>query len=73
MYQQKCVKDGITHVLIGMAGQDITYHPYSTTDWSQYHDQQYGYATIYANKTYLHFIYYHNSDDKIADQFVLQK
>jgi hypothetical protein len=73
MYQQKCIQNGVTHVLIGMAGQDITYHPYSTQAWSQYHDQQYGYATIFANKTYLHLRYYHSSDNTIADQFVLQK
>ena len=73
MYQQKCVQDGITNALIGMAGIDLDSRPYSTTDWSQYHDQQYGYTTIYANKTYLHFRYYHNSDINIADQFILQK
>ncbi|CAF3835614.1 unnamed protein product [Adineta steineri] len=73
MYQGKCVQDGITNVLIGMAGQDLTILPYSTQEWSQYHDAQYGYTTIFANKTYLHLIYYHNDDNKIADEFILQK
>ena len=39
----------------------------------KYHDQQFGYTTIYANQTYLHMTYYHDSDDQIADQFILQK
>jgi hypothetical protein len=73
MYQKKCVDDGITNALIGMAGIALDSRPYSTTDWSQYHDQQYGYTTIFANKTYLNLRYYHNSDNNIADQFVLQK
>ncbi len=73
MYQQKCVDDGITNALIGMAGIALDSRPYSTTDWSQYHDQQYGYTIISANKTYLHFRYYHTSDNNIADQFILQK
>lgn len=73
MYQNKCIQDGITNVLIGMAGQGLTINPYQQQDWSLYHDEQYGYTTIYANKTYLHFKYYHNSDNMIADQFILQK
>ena len=73
MYQQKCVSDGITHVLIGMAGQDIDSGEYSGAEWSIYHDQKYGYSQIWANRTYLHFTYYHNDKDAIIDQFVLQK
>jgi hypothetical protein len=73
MYQQKCIKDGITNVLIGMGGRDLDAEPYSTVEWSEYHDQQFGYSTIYANKTHFCFIYYHNSDNGIADQFILQK
>ncbi|CAF2126035.1 unnamed protein product [Rotaria magnacalcarata] len=73
MFQQKCVSDGITHVLIGMAGQDIDSGQYSGAAWSIYHDQEYGYSQLWANRTYLYFSYYHNSDDMIADQFTLEK
>ena len=73
MYQNKCVSDGITHVLIGMAGQTLEHGKYRPVEWSKYHDAQYGYTTIYANQTYLHFTYYHSNDDKIADQFILRK
>ncbi|CAF1079501.1 unnamed protein product [Rotaria sordida] len=73
MYQRSCVEDGVTHVLIGMAGQNLDSGVYSTVPWSKYHDQQFGYTTIFANQTYLHLTYYHNSDDSIADQFVLMK
>jgi hypothetical protein len=73
MYQNKCVSDGVTHVLIGMAGQNLDGAKYSGAEWSKYYDQQFGYTTIFVNQTYLNFTYYHNSDDKIADQFELKK
>ena len=73
MYQQRCVPDGITHVLIGMAGQDLDNGTYSGAEWSIYHDQEFGYTQLWANQTYLHFTYYHNIDDALADQFTLQK
>jgi hypothetical protein len=28
---------------------------------------------LWANRTYLKFIYYHDADDAIADEFVLNK
>ena len=73
MYQQKCVSNGITNVLIGMAGQNLDKGSYVTTEWSKFHDQQFGYTTIFANRTYLHFTYFHSDNDQIADQFNLQK
>ncbi len=73
MFQNKCVSDGVTNILIDMAGQDLEYDKYRPVEWSQYHDIEFGYTTIYANQTYLQFTYYHDSDDQIADQFQLQK
>ena len=73
VYQNKCVKDGVTHVLIGMGGHELTNGFYLPIQWSIYHDIQFGYTHISANKTYLTFNYHHTSDDKIADQFYLNK
>jgi hypothetical protein len=73
MYQGKCVSDGVTHILIGMAGQDLDAGKYSSAAWSKYHDQQFGYTTIFANQTYLQFSYHHDTDDQIVDQFDLRK
>jgi hypothetical protein len=73
MYKNKCVADGVTHVLIGMSGQTLFYNPFAATEWSKYHDVQFGYTTIFANETYLRFAYYHNKDNKVADQFELRK
>jgi hypothetical protein len=71
MFQHKCIHHGIVQVLIGMAGQSLDSGSYSGVKWSLYHDQQFGYTTIYVNQTYLYFTYYHGSDDCIADQFIL--
>jgi hypothetical protein len=73
MYREQCVNDGITHVLIGMAGHNLDFDTYTGAKWSLYHDQQFGYTQILANRTHLHFVYRRNVDDAIGDQFILQK
>ncbi|CAF1045225.1 unnamed protein product [Adineta steineri] len=73
MYQHQCVENGITQILIGMGGHDLTYGNYSGTKWSLYHDIDFGYTHIWANKTYLIFNYYHTHDDHLVDQFHLNK
>jgi hypothetical protein len=73
VYQQQCVQDGVTHILIGMGGHDLTKGTYAPADWSVYHDIDFGYTHIWANKTQLTFSYYHTKDDKLADQFQLKK
>ncbi len=73
MFQGKCIDDGITNLLIGMAGQDLTQASYKSAGWSKYHDKEFGYSQIWANRTYLYFKYYHNVDNALADQFVLRK
>lgn len=73
MYKNTCVADGITNVLIGMAGIGLSTMSPSPASWSRYHDEQFGYTAIIANRTHLHFRYHHNSDDSVADQFILQK
>ncbi|UJR29426.1 hypothetical protein I4U23_010638 [Adineta vaga] len=73
VYKNTCVSDGITQVLIGMGGHDLTQGTYSDEKWSIYHDIEFGYTHIWANKTQLIFNYYHTKDDKLADQFHLNK
>ena len=73
LYDNKCVSDGVTHILIGMGGQDLSIGNYTSVEWSKFHDAEYGYTTIYANQTYLRFSYHHAIDDNIADQFELHK
>lgn len=73
MYGGRCVDDGIVHVLIGMAGHNLDFDTYTGASWSLYHDQQFGYAQITANRTHLHFRYRHNVDDAVADEFILHK
>jgi hypothetical protein len=73
MYQNRCIDDGITQVLIGMGGQYLVDYPYTGAEWSIYRDEEYGYTQLWANRTYLKFNYYHDTDDAIADEFILEK
>ncbi|CAF3354251.1 unnamed protein product [Rotaria sp. Silwood2] len=73
MYQEKCVHDGIVHVLVGMAGHNLDIDTYTGEKWSLYHDHQFGYTRISTNKTYLRFTYHRTVDDTILDQFELTK
>jgi len=73
IYQEKCVKEGITNVLIGMGGHDLSTGHYKKVDWSIYHDIAFGYTHIWLNKTHLGFNYHHTSDDKIIDHFTINK
>ncbi|CAF1228146.1 unnamed protein product [Rotaria sordida] len=73
IYQNKCVNDGITQVLIDMGGHYFTYGSYYDIQWIIYHDIYFGYTHVHANKTYLTFNYYHSEDDKLSDQFQLKK
>lgn len=73
MFQSLCTPDGIVQMLIGMAGQDLDRGTYSGAEWSLFHDQQFGYTTIFANQTYLQMKYYRNHDDSLVDQFELKK
>ena len=73
MYQQRCVEGGVTHVLIGMGGHDLTYGSYLDVPWSAFHDIQFGFTSISANRTQLTFTYYHTNEDQPVDQFQLRK
>lgn len=73
VYQQECVNNGITQVLMGMGGQQLSQGVYLPTKWSIYHDIDFGYAHMQINKTHLSFFYHHSSDDVIYDQFILNK
>ncbi|CAF2953426.1 unnamed protein product [Rotaria sp. Silwood2] len=73
MYQEKCVHDGIVHVLVGMAGHNLDIDTYTGEKWSLYHDHQFGYTRISTNKIYLRLTYHRTVDDAILDQFELTK
>ena len=73
LYKNKCVKDGVTHVLIGMGGHDLSSGTYPHVEWSVYHDIQFGYTHIWFNETHLGFNYHHTSDNKIVDHFYINK
>ncbi|CAF0728269.1 unnamed protein product [Didymodactylos carnosus] len=73
MYRNECNPNGTVHLLIGMAGQNLDDGQYSNATWSQYHDQEFGYTQFIVNRTDLHFMYFHNKDNQLADEVYLRK
>lgn len=75
VYQEKCVENGIPHVVIGMAGRNLAnVLPSSLPSWLVYTDYKaYGYSRITVNDTTLMFEYIHSDDDIVYDSFVLHK
>ena len=75
VYQGTCDKEnGITHVIIGMAGQELSQNLESPTpSWIVVaDDQHFGYSRFMANATTLSFEYVRN-DGAIPDSFQLKK
>lgn len=73
VYQRQCVQGGVTQILMGMGGQSLSYGTYAPVNWSIYHDIAFGYTHMRINKTCLEFNYHHSVDDKIVDNFILNK
>ena len=75
MYQGNCDKEnGIPHIIIGMAGQDLSHNLKSPApSWIVVaDDQHFGYSRFVANSTVLLFEYVRN-DGAIPDSFQLKK
>ena len=74
---RRCVHLGITHVIIGMAGQGLSQNIWPkelTPKWIQVvDDQHHGYSHFTANATTLVFQYVRNVDEAVGDYFVLTK
>ena len=56
-----------------MSGIGLTAQSHAAAHWSRYRDAVFGYSVIIANKTHLSFRYHHNSNDDVADHFMLSK
>jgi len=76
VYQQVCQPEGTApvHVVIGMAGMGLSQNLESTPpSWLIYvDDDNYGYTTLRANSTQIHFQYFTNSND-LHDEFTLRR
>ena len=74
LYRQKCVDDGIVHIVVGTAGKDLDGASYLKKDWSLYHEVDYGYGRVtVANSTSLLYEWIRNKDDVIRDHVWLRK
>eukprot|EP00794_Sanderia_malayensis_P005468 gene5468-6151_t len=74
VYRNKCVKDGITHLVVGTAGRFLDLELFMSKNWSLKRLKEFGYGrvTVY-NQTALKFEFIRNKDRAIRDSFYLLK
>ncbi|KAM0834857.1 hypothetical protein ACQ4PT_063320 [Festuca glaucescens] len=74
VYEEKCVKDGTVHVVVGGGGSHLTNFTTEVPPWSVYRDMDYGFGKLTASdeKT-LQFEYRRSSDGKVYDSFTMHK
>jgi len=69
-----CVKEnGTVHVLIGMAGRELSSLCCLAKDWSLYREATYGFTYFSVSATELQFNFVANEDGKIHDSFSIVK
>jgi hypothetical protein len=74
VHQEKCVKEGIVHVVVGGAGAYMSNFTTVAPPWSMYRDMNYGYGKLTAsNETTLQFEFRRSSDGQVYDSFILHK
>ena len=75
LVKYECVVGGVTHVVIGMAGQGLSKDIKKVKPvWTVVlDDQHYGYTHFTADETALLFEYVRNDDGKVHDSFTLKK
>ena len=73
LYKNKCIDDGIRHILVGSAGFNRD-SPILLKDWSLYRIADYGYGRVtVANATHLFYEYVNNRHNKVLDSVWLEK
>uniref|UniRef100_A0ACD5Y7S0 Uncharacterized protein n=1 Tax=Avena sativa TaxID=4498 RepID=A0ACD5Y7S0_AVESA len=74
VYEEKCVKEGTVHVVVGGGGSHLTNFTTEVPPWSVYRDMDYGFGKLTASDdTTLKFEYRRSSDGLVYDSFVVHK
>lgn len=74
MYQNKCVDDGIVHIIIGNSGRALDANGYNRTEWSLAHVKEYGFGRVtVANASSLLFEMIGNKHYTVRDSVWLHK
>ena len=74
VYRNKCVEDGVPHLVVGTAGRDLDIELWLHKEWSLKRIKEYGYGrvTVY-NQTAMMFEFVRNKDKKVLDTVIFEK
>ena len=74
VYNETCTTDGVTHVVIGMAGALLNENQMSVTPkWIEFQDRQFwGYSSIQIVGNQLEFQFIRDTDGAVRDHFMLE-
>ena len=71
---ETCTSDGITHIVVGTAGQTLMNFSPNTPSWIAVEDKEhFGYSRFTSNATSLEFQFIRDSDGQVHDSFTLKK
>ena len=74
LYKNKCVDDGVTHIVVGSAGKEKDDDVWYDKDWSIFRINDYGYGRVsVANSTHMFFEFVQNRLDKVIDSVWITK
>lgn len=74
LYKNKCVDDGVTHIVVGSAGKSKDEDVWYKKDWSIFRIADYGYGRVsVANSTHMYFEFVQNRLDKVIDSVWITK
>merc|ERR1712150_461217 len=74
VYKNKCVKDGVIHIVVGSAGKSRDIDEWYPEPWSLFRISAYGYGRVtVANSTELLYEWVANEDGKVKDGVWLHK
>ena len=74
VYKEKCVDDGVVHIVVGTAGKHLDTESWHPKPWSVYRDHQFanGRVTV-ANGSSLLYEWVTNDDKQVKDHVWLHK
>ncbi|CAM0952239.1 unnamed protein product [Alopecurus aequalis] len=74
VYEEKCVRDGTVHVVVGGGGSHVSNFTTEVPPWSVYREMDYGFGKLTAmDDTLLKFEYRRSNDGQVYDSFTVHK
>lgn len=74
VYEEKCVRDGTVHVVVGGGGSNLSNFTVDVPSWSVYREMEFGFGKLTAmDDTLLKFEYRRSNDGQVYDSFTVNR